>query len=258
MGTPQAYVTKAIENRAAQGPAAVEALLRDLFDKGVRPGYNIRFPENFDFKTLAASETFQRQLALAKGGDPFDGGASLFRAWIARERDDAFNWLIQQDDDKLVGSLILSDTGKPDHYPWLACKLEAATGHSREQFTAALTNSGFFTEMAGSDQVLAFIGAFKDPELADSMRQACAREGVLRDVSKAMPLLESIPDPARRILTLESINPAPHPAQYPGRYEFDDRDEQLLRTKLEEWGADAVRIEAIISRIRTPNRPASP
>ena len=116
----------------------------------------------------------------------------------------------------------------------------------RQDFLAAVRERWIFSPAA----MQGFAAGVRDPALRDELGGLAVQSVFAGDAHAAMPVLEAIPEPARRIEMFEAAEPDEVFARQPFRRRFDAADEAVLRKKLAEWGAGEERTETILSRFK--------
>ncbi len=240
--TAWSILTKVLEGRAKQGPAAVENFLRTLREEKIEfsseaPGH---FPDHFDFATLANGDEFQQ---LWESGD----AKPLILAWHSQNRDQAFDWLVENHGVKSLAAIAsLADGDVLGNAKWLGGKVEALDAKQRGEFLEEMRE----TWTVHPTNLVAFAEGIADPGVLAEARLLGVQSVFAGQTHQMMPLLESIEDPAERIAILENARPSALFSRYPDYRRFDVSNESFLRRKLAEWHASDARIESIISRFK--------
>lgn len=237
-------IVNAFGSRAKQGASAVEGLLKILKEENIRfeVSHPIQFPPDFDFPALVKTAEFKE--LWDRGGNivSVGGGCTMFlRGWSERDRDAAFQWLL---DNHGVEALTLNLLLQPRK--WIGSKIASLDPAQRSEYVDQ--NHRGWLQFPGN--LVQFTQEITDPAFLDQLRAIGVQSLHGGNAHNVMPLLEGIEDPAKRIELLENT-PPPSKEDKPylgGR--FDHIDEGLLRAKLAEWNAPQERIDAIIARFK--------
>jgi hypothetical protein len=237
-----AVINRNLEQRAIGGPAEVEDLLRLIREEKLRfaNSASIDFPKGFDFPTLMESEEF----ILFKERD---GAGSVMNAWFAADREKAFDWLLENEGVKSLK--VLSDirfSQDKDMQLWLAGKVGQMDPAKQGEFLEAFSSR--WVESPSS--MALFAKGIHDQALRDQLGLISVQSVFAGNAHEAMPLLEILGEPARRIGILEQAEPNASIFNDSSDYRFDAADEAFVRKQLAGWQATELQIESIISRFR--------
>jgi hypothetical protein len=238
----KSLLLKAMDDRTKRGPAAVEDLLRVLREEKFDPefGKDFHFPPGFDFQTLMRGEEVGKL-------SPAGVLSTILRAWCDVDREQAFDWLLENHG--AAGPVTLVDNYEGSfngRARWLGGKFQELDASQRTEFL----NSMLATWFSNADNTAGFVAGISDPSVRAEVANVMPQLVFAGKASQAMPLLEAIPDPARRIQILETATPAELLVKAPDLRFFGATDEALLREKLAEWKASETQIDAIISRFK--------
>lgn len=241
-GSHNQIIVNVLGLRARQGAAEVEGLLKIMREENIdfTTSHPIDFPADFDFPELAGSEEF-------KALWDRDGGTMFLRGWCARNRDAAFDWLLENHGVKALSSDMLMSAGDSQgHMKWLGTRIDALDPAERDEYVAR--NRRNWLQSPGT--LVSFSKGISDPGLLAELRATGVQSIHGGNVQQVIPLLEEIEDPAKRIEILETT---PLPSDEDNIYvapRFNKVVEAQLRKKLAEWDAPQKRIEAIITRFK--------
>lgn len=229
---------------AEQGPAALISRMAELKEDGIPPytSYSFDFPVGFDFATLLGSSDLQ-SLNLPNIQNAF------LRAWLKQDREGAFDWVLRNSGPAALIKLGPSQfRGNGEHPQWLVGKLETLTPGQRAAFFEA--NSSNFLQPGWNS--VAWINSAKQPEMKDALRSVAAQGifiGLDSYVDRGLQALSTLPDGESRLRALETMEPIGD------RTPLQAGAAKILRQHLAEWGADAARTDAIISRLKEKTKP---
>jgi len=235
-------IVKTMEKRAGEGPHAVVDLLRELREAklGIDFSNAVSFPKSFDFPTLMNDPEVTALVEKKEGG-------ILASAWHERDREGAFQWLLETQGAKSLVSLASSPHGEsPENIQWLGSKYAALDERQRAEFRNEI-EPGYGWVGKGMAEFAAGVG---DPALADELWGTGAQLVFGGRTSDAIPMLQEIRDPEKRLVMLESVTPRGYLAEHPEGRSFTRADEELLRKSLAGWNATEARIESIISKFK--------
>ena len=198
------------------------------------------FPAGFDFAALLETD--------ACGEIGTEGLArSVLYGWHAQDPDRAFDWLLEHRGAADLPALAWNPLGSgPRNSEWLGGRVERLAPEQRREFLAAVRERWIFSPAA----MQGFAAGVRDPALRDELGGLAVQSVFAGNAHASMPLLEAVPEPARRIEMLEAAEPDEVFRRQPFRRGFDAADEAVLRKKLAEWGAGEERTEAILSRFK--------
>lgn len=244
---PIELVTRSIAQVAGQGPDAVISLLEELADEGFPRNYQfpIKFGPDFDYAALLTSERFgDLQLQSMR--------SAIIRSWATADRDAVFQWLMETQGSGGMMSTLMPQWGtSPEKTRWFLGKLGAVGPEKITEFFEAnrwQIASPSFNLTAWMNEAPPGI----KEQLVTTASQALFMP-VMDGVKQAALALETIPDLEERLRRLESLAP---PKNLKTKIRpLADEDAAVLRDKLVEWGADATRTEAIITRYQNPPQP---
>lgn len=233
---------KNLEVEARKGPAAVESLLRifreENFDLSL--GNPISLPPDFDHRALLEGEEYGKIFNTGMG-------RSILQNWVSTDRDEAFDWLVETQGGEGLRSIMDNPSGiRPDELRWLAGRIEDLDTEAKSRFVDSMSQQWILAPFG----VQAFMEGLSDPVLRGEIQGLAAQSVFAGRTHNAMPIIETISDPERRIALLESAEPDALFSRQPYRRAFDAENEALLRRKLGEWNAGEDRIEAILSKYR--------
>lgn len=241
-GTFRQIFASAIGERAGQGVESLESLLKMMREEKIKfyLSLPIPFPNNFDFKKLVAGDEFRKM---------WDRGEAtmVIRGWSERDRDSAFDWLLENHGQEKLAMLVPGKDHYQDHERWLGSRIAALDAAERDAYFEShrLTWLGW-----GADSLVKFSEGVEDPVFLDKLRTLGVQSIYGGGTHKVMPMLEAMADPESRIQLLESV---PWPGEESRGYlnhPFNEVDEALLREKLAAWDASPERIDAIITRFK--------
>jgi hypothetical protein len=240
--TGWAVMNRNLEQRAIGGPAAVEDLLRLMREEKLRFANSepVDFPKGFDFPALMGSGEFldlrERQ-----------GAGSVVNAWFKNDREKAFDWLLENEGVKSLE--VLSDlrfSQDNDMQMWLAGKVGQLEPAKQGEFVEAF--SSHWVESPSS--MALFAKGIHDQALRDQLGLIGLQSVFTGNAHDAMPLLEILGEPARRIRILEQAKPDASFFNDSSNHHFDASDEAFVRKQLAGWQATELQIESIISRFK--------
>jgi hypothetical protein len=249
---PPQILQACIASASAKGTAAFVARIRELMALG--PGqhidFNVRLDPDFDFAGLLDSPDFAK-LGVESMKD------SMLKAWATRDREAAFQWVFAEG-----GPTAIFQLQKPhwqanfaqssDMIRWMVGKAESFTPEQQAEFLKAQAAH----VQQRPDHATVWIQAAKNPQMRDAFRNVAAM-GIFQwteeSVERGLKAVATLDDPAARLAMLESIAHGTEPDLSP----LQPAVQQLLQTKLAEWGADPARAKAIIERLHPPH-PAIP
>ena len=240
-GQGWAIIILNIVSRAKMGPAEVGSLLADLREAKIGLTFlnPITFPPNFDFPTLMAHPEMQA----------LENKAIFLQAWKAQNRDEAFDWLLKN---RGLNALHLSlfyrsvDGVNKDDLEWLGERYQNLDPTQRSKVVSMMTSNWIRSpEIATS-----FIAGIRDPQIADEARELGVQLIFTGKIRDAVPFLDGISDPAKRLFILENAQPQGEVADNSSMRKFTPADEALLRNNLSDWNATAQQTEAIISKFK--------
>lgn len=238
------FIVKAFGARAGQGARAVEGLLKILREEDIRfeVSHPIEFPPGFDFPGLVKSAEFEKLWDRGGSKVSIGGGCTMFlRGWSERDKDAAFQWLLENHGIEALSSNLLLQPMN-----WMGSKVASLDPAQRSEYVDR--NRRGWLQSPGL--LIRFSQEITDPAFLDQLRAIGVQSLHGGHAHEVMPLLERIVDPAKRLELLETT-PPPDQVDRPwlGRG-FDHVDEALLRAKLAEWNTPQERIDAIISRFK--------
>ncbi|MES2923411.1 MAG: hypothetical protein V4819_17785 [Verrucomicrobiota bacterium] len=240
--TAWSIMTKVFDNRVKQGPAALEDLLRVAREEklefgGGSPG---SLPTHFDFAAFAKGEEFEK---LWESGQ----ANLLMLAWHAQDRGEAFDWLLENHGAKSLSAIArLPDGDTPGNLKWMGRKFETLDPDQRQEFLDEMQLGwAVFPTL-----LVTFSQGISDPAVMDEARRMGVQGIFAGKIQEAMPLIESIKDPARRIEILEQAEPSAVFDTRPDLRRFDAFNESQLRAKLTEWHATKSQIKSILARFK--------
>lgn len=238
--TPMSMLSKAMGAVSAQGPEAVVALLEKLQAEGwnLNFGFTTNYAPGFDFAGLLGSEDFKK-LGVMKN--------AMIYTWSRSDRDAAFAWVLGNDKPESLGVMARGGYGVPgDTMRWFVGKMEGLTPEQR----AEVLDTGIQMYSQGVD-AKAWMDAAGTPAVREEIRTAAARGvfvGHRAQVAKAVEAIEGLPEVEARLRLLETMEPPPQIRSYPRP--LAPEGENLLRGKLEQWGVEKTRTEAILNRFK--------
>ncbi|WAC19008.1 hypothetical protein OVA24_17400 [Luteolibacter sp. SL250] len=244
---PTNVVRAAVTGSARQGAAAFVSRLRQLMEDGSAPF--MEFPDDvgkgFDFAAALDSPDFA-PLASHKLRD------SMIHAWVRDERDAAFRWVLEKDGPGRLGNLLdirRSHAELTGQVNWMAGKLEALPQEEWQTFLDSTSHSLHHRE--GHAQL--WLEALREPVVRESFRDVAVSaifSGGPTLMERGLKALDGLPDGEARIRRLETLV-----QEHTGyRSRPDPSSAAMLRGKLEQWGADPARADAIIGRMN-PQEP---
>lgn len=233
---------KILAGRAAQGPQAVEDLLRALKGVGIQPRFDltVRMPDGFDYLTMAQGPEFAR---LYQTGN----AAAIIRSWTAQDGDEAFDWLVRTQGPAALRNLADSpDLESQHHLKWLGEKMADLDPAQRKEFYDSMI--GRWVQIP--QDMRTFADGMKAPELQAEVHSLSLQMIYAGNVRGAFPFLESVRDPAERIALLEGAEPARLFTEKPYFQGYDKESETRLIKKLTEWNATPEQIQTILERFK--------
>lgn len=241
-GTDWAVMNKNLEQRAIAGPAAVEDLLRLMREEelGFHNDAAIDFPKGFDFPSLMQGEEFMKFRER-------EGMGPVVNAWFASDREQAFDWLVENEGVKSLK--VLTDSRQSldkDLQVWIAGKVERLDPVQQREFLDAVTSR--WVESPSS--LALFAQGIRNEALRDQLGLIGIQALFVGNARDVMPLLELLGTPDRRIEVLANAKPDAAVFNDSLNIHFDASDEALVRKKLAGWKASESKIESIISRFK--------
>lgn len=247
-GPAENIFAKVMEDRARNGPAALEALLvrmREGMPSQYWPGglldLPLDFPAGFDFRSLLASGECR---------EVFDTGRArgLRGAWLKQDREGLYEFISREQGAVGIAGMFGRGTiGTDADWKWLGGKYEALPAPDR---------AVFFKEVEGYRGYIAraavLAEGIHDPMVREEVAGLSIRWIRAGRLVVGLPLLESLPDPARRVHLLETAEPSGIGGAAPFSSGFDDEAENDLRGKLAEWHATPAQADAIIAKFKKP------
>jgi hypothetical protein len=234
-------VAKCVKAGARDGPEALISLFRRLKEENLPMDFrgDLDFPPSFDYAGMMAKADPEMLVNLQH---------FLAAGWLKQDREAAFRWAMGQNGPHGVEQLMKFNPRDTVHLvPWYLGKVAALPAEQRQEVMASRANSWFMNNI-GAEM---WISAATTPEMKNQLRHA-AMQGIYgRSKLQALSVLESIPDVGERLRHLETLQPMNAGINHP----MSPVDEKMLRGKLQEWGADQARVDAIIERYRDPEKP---
>lgn len=237
-----------------QGPTALIALMARLRESGneypnvIGGGFpsGIQYPANFDFATVIASDEFAL-LPTSEQYGPVSTGDALLSKWHTRDREAAYDWIIEHRGVEGFKTLAWNSAVDPaENMRWLTGKADALSDENKDTFRTSVLSSW----LRSTDMLRQFAVTTQDPELADAARRYGIQAMFFGPAGKALPVIEGM-DAETRLQLLETAEPDRSLMKYPNsRMLLDSENEALLRKKLTEWNASEEQIETIISRFK--------
>ena len=235
-------MNKSLEQSALAGPAAVEELLRMMGEKGLhfRNSARVEFPKGFDFPSLLASEEFHKFQSR-------EGASKITDAWLASDRDQAFDWLLEnQGVEALRGLQGLGLRWDKEVQKWLGEKVEQSTPARQAEFFESFS----FIWMTDPTSAALFAKGVQNQDLLDRIGLMGFHSAFIGNAHGTVSLLEILGPPARRIEILEKALPDPRYLKESKDIEMNPADETYLRNTLSGWNATDSQIDSIISRFK--------
>jgi hypothetical protein len=240
--TAWSILTKVFDSRVKEGPAALEELLRVAREEKLEfnGGSHGTVPGHFDFAAFAKREEFQK---LWESGQ----ANLLMLAWHAQDRDEVFDWLLENHGAKSLSAITRLPEGDTlGNLKWLGGKFESLDPAQRHEFLEQMQlNWTVFPT-----NLVTFSQGISDPAVLEEARMMGVQGIFAGKTREAMSLIESIGDPAKRIEILEKAEPSSLFTTRPDLRGFDAFNESLLRAKLAEWHATNAQIKTILSRFK--------
>ncbi len=239
---------------ASRGSGHMLSFMRRLKEEGYGGGFEtiyavnagviaaVSFPRGFDFPGFLSS--------LEVNFTPQGGGAqgAALRAWKEQDRDAAFQWLLENH-----GAKVLQMAENPWDFTdgtstWFSGKLAALQPAQRAEYLGGRLRS--WTQDPGYARRL-LQASSGTPVHQEILRHAVQGifYGKYRDT---LDLVSGLPDPGERLRFLENLQAM---EQEEGFYmDTMQGEEAILRGKLHSWGADDVRAEAILTRLKSQRK----
>jgi hypothetical protein len=234
-------VTKCVKASALNGPQALISLLRRLKEEDLSMDFcgDLDFPPSFDYAGMMAMADPEMAMNLQH---------FLAAGWLQQDREAAFRWAMEKHGPQGVEQFMrFNPRDTVDLVPWYLEKVATLPADQREEVMASRANSWFMNN-SGAER---WINAATTAKMKQQLLHA-AMQGIYgRSKLQALSVLESIPDVGERLRNLETLQPANAGINHP----MSPMDEKLLRGKLQEWGAEQTRLDAIIERYRDPETP---
>lgn len=244
---PTNVVRALVTTSAKQGAAEFVSSLKELMADGSAPFMEFPkdFGEGFEFAAVLGSPDFA-PLASHKLRD------SMIQAWMRNDRNAAFKWVLENDGAGRLDTLrdpqwtYAELTG---HVKWMAGKVDTLP---EEQWRKFLQFSEYsLINREGHAQL--WLDSLQQPTLREAFRDAAAGGifvGGTVPMERGLKALESLPDGEARLGRLETLA-----KDFRGyRSRADAGSEVILRKKLQQWGADPTRANAIVSGLY-PSQP---
>ncbi len=195
----------------------------------------VDFPKGFDYPALMESGEF---ISFKER----EGAGHVLNAWFAADREKAFGWLLEGEGVKSLK--VLSDfrfSQDKDMQLWLAGKVGQLDPAKQGEFLEAFSSRW----IESPSSMALFAKGIHDQAVRDQLGLISVQSVFAGNAHEAMPLLEILGEPARRIQILEQATP-----DDPSSHRFDIADEAFVRNQLAGWQATELQIESIISRFR--------
>ena len=239
---PTNVVRALVTSSAQQGAEVFVASLKDLMADGSAPFMEFpkEVPEGFDFAAAMDSPDFKPLVSQKLK-------SSMLSAWMAEDRDAAFQWVLENDGARKLDQLRDSRWSYAElkgHVRWMAEKVEAMP---EEQWRDVVLSSRIsFNNTQGHANL--WLESLRDPTKKEAFRDAAAGGifyGHQNSVEVGLKALDGLPDAPARIDRLEALSQSFSGIRIPPNADA----EKLLREKLEQWGADPQRTETIIGNV---------
>jgi len=202
----------------------------------------LEFPPGFDFRALLADPEVRKLWDRNQVG-------SILGGWLAADREEVYRVLKEEGGAGRMHRLAFDFTLPGEGiWPWLAGKYETMSPGDRVAFLTGEPDGAVYFDPGAYSMRRAVFGydvsklaaAIRDPVLRE---EVAALAAVMVGEGRPEPgwqLLETLPDPARRLFILETGGTTAG---------LDDLEEiKLLRDKLLAWGATEARAEKILAR----------
>ena len=245
---PTNVVRALVTSSAQQGAEAFVSRLKDLMADGSAPFMEFPkdVPKGFDFAAALDSPDFKPLVSQKLK-------SSMLNAWMAENRDAAFQWVLENDGARRLDQLRDSRWSHAEltgHVRWMAEKVEAMPEEQWKEVILA-NRSSFITNQGHASL---WLESLHDPTVKEAFRNAAAGGiffGNRNTMEVGLKALDGLQDDQARIGRLEELS-----LDFSGFRMPPDADaETLLREKLEQWGADPQRSDAIIEKVRRTGRP---
>jgi hypothetical protein len=237
---PWSILQKAVASAALRGGDAVASMIGTLNANQVSMNFRTKlvFPPGFDFTGLVGSEEFQKL-------DAPDFKAGFLNAWRLADRDSAWDWTLDNEGARALSTFFDSDDGMKDNRPWLGGKLDALSVEQRSEFLEWLSPR----LLMFPEQAVPLMDGAQDPAVKDEIRNHIGQGIFAGKVRETIRVLDSLADDEARIDFVERLQPSEMTRSRFNFRSMDPASEAFLREKLQGWGADPQRTEAILNRI---------
>ncbi len=237
---PWSILQRAVASAALKGGNAVAALIDTLNANQVSMNYRTKlaFPPGFDFTGLVASPEFQNL-------DAPDFKSGFLNAWRLADRESTWDWTLDNEGPRALSTFFDNDDGMKDNRPWLGGKLDALSVEQRSEFLEWLSPR----LLMFPEQAMPLMDGAQDPMVKDEIRNHIGQGIFAGKVREAIRALDSLADDEARIHFIERLQPSEMTRSRFNFLSMDPASEAFLREKLQGWGADPQRTEAIFKRI---------